>query len=141
MCGPHIGVVIVQTTPKEPPKPIREKRSLESAGFMYALQVGEHIKIGWGRSLPTRLKTYPPTAKVLGVTTGTLNDEQNIHRKLRPWVAQNREWYHPSAEVMAVVNEFAASYEVPNASPHDEHVWRVVQMRLEGIWKRPRLKR
>lgn len=71
---------------------------------MYAVQIGEFIKIGHTIDLSNRMYQYGPAATLLAWATGkTRADELAVHRSLVAHVAQGREWYAPAPEVLAYV--------------------------------------
>lgn len=53
-------------------------------------------------------------AEILGFVPGTTDDEQAVHASLRPHVAHGVEYYHPTAAVMAVVNEMRDRFNLPH---------------------------
>ena len=73
---------------------------------IYFLRVGGLVKVGFTRDLAQRLPDYPPDTALLAWRTGaTLADEQALHEQLSPHTAARREWYHPTPEVIALVNQ------------------------------------
>jgi len=64
------------------------------------------IKIGWTEDLAARKRSFGKGwQRILAVTPGTLEDEKELHVVLAASLARGREYYHPTAEVMAVVND------------------------------------
>lgn len=63
------------------------------------------IKIGWSAHLYRRLERLGGGTQLLGFQYGTYEDEQAIHKTLTEHRSRGREYYHPSLEVMAVVNQ------------------------------------
>lgn len=88
---------------------------------LYALWLPGHrwIKIGWTTNVHNRLRTiahrHNDTPAVLAVIPGsTLEDEQSIHDQLPDTArAHGREYYRPSREVLAIVNQLRASINLP----------------------------
>lgn len=112
LCDPHIGVVTHQAAlaagqvqPISTPKIDRDK-----PGRIYYVAVGDYIKIGWSTRMAGRLSMYPPDSVLLASHEGTLRDEAALHDRLKRWRAAGNEWYHPTPEVLAVVDA------VPNPS-------------------------
>ena len=80
---------------------------------MYALRLADGtIKIGITGNLHKRLMSYRAAVgenpDLLAIKQGTHADEQAIHRQLTDHVKHGREWYHPHAEVLAIVNDWRA---------------------------------
>lgn len=78
----------------------------EVGPVLYAVRVGEMIKIGFTRSLHSRMKKYGSFQNLLALKPGTLADENALHASLREHRARGREYYHPAPEVLTVVNEW-----------------------------------
>lgn len=77
---------------------------------VYAAQLADGmIKIGWTEHFGDRLrylKAYTgQDVKLLGFRFGDRDDEQDIHARLTEHVARGREYYHPTPEVLVVVND------------------------------------
>lgn len=85
--------------PREVPK-----RPESNAGWIYYLNIGDHIKIGYASNVQRRLRAYPPTAKLIYAHRGTRDDEKNIHSRLHPYCAAGREWYDPHPRVLALID-------------------------------------
>lgn len=71
---------------------------------IYAAEVKGLIKIGHSTKVRRRLIELQPE-RLLAFRPGSRSDELSLHRQLAPHCARGREWYHPTPEVMAVVNE------------------------------------
>jgi len=63
------------------------------------------IKIGWTRNI-TQRRNFFADAEIIGFTFGGYEDEQRLHDSLREHVDHGREYYRPTAEVLAVVNRW-----------------------------------
>lgn len=78
------------------------------------------IKIGWTTQLHDRLRYLAhytkQDAELLAFKPGGYDDEQDIHRALVAHRLEGRrEYYHPTADVMAVVNSMRADLGLPAA--------------------------
>lgn len=85
---------------------------------VYAAHIGPVIKIGCTGNLALRLATLKSynsahAVDLLGFTFGDFPDEAEIHKQLRDHVARGREYYHPTAEVVSVVNGMREGYGLP----------------------------
>lgn len=79
---------------------------------VYAMRVdGGIIKIGWTTQLVTRRENL--VGQILGFRPGDYDDEQAIHASLIEHRARGREFYHPTPEVMAVVNDIRGHFNLP----------------------------
>ena len=94
----------------------RDAAQLLRGSMLYAMRVDDLIKIGWTSMLLTdrrdRIKTEcsASVVEILAFTPGTRADERDLHHSLANSVKRGREWYHPTPEVMAVVNEWRAQW-------------------------------
>lgn len=80
---------------------------------LYALQLADGtVKIGCTADLAKRRRSYPGS-EVLGFAFGEFEDEQAVHDRLRGSVARGREYYHRTAEVLSVVNEWRDELGLP----------------------------
>ncbi|MDG4784339.1 hypothetical protein O7626_00430 [Micromonospora sp. WMMD1102] len=86
-------------------------RDLTGTEVIYAIRCPDGlIKVGHTADLASRRRAYGSDPSiVLAVRPGTLAEEQAIHVRLRPSVAHGQEYYHPTPEVLAFVNEIRTS--------------------------------
>lgn len=76
---------------------------------VYAARLADGtIKIGWTEHFGSRLrwlKSYTgQTVELLAFRQGGRSDEQALHAAMKDHLARGREYYHPTPEVLAVVN-------------------------------------
>lgn len=81
----------------------------EAQEWIYYVQLDEKIKIGWTANFAQRMKAYPPHAKVITKHPGTRADERDLHRTFTPSRASGREWYHPTPELLAHIEQAKAA--------------------------------
>lgn len=83
-------------------------RLVSQAGqVVYAIRTKDGlIKIGCTGDIAQRTNVIGH--EVLGLMFGDFDDEAAIHDRLVPYRAKGHEWYHPTPEVLAVVNEMRA---------------------------------
>lgn len=74
-------------------------RPAVEVGWIYYLQVGDYLKIGFTRNLHQRISQYPPNAELLATHHGTLDDEQRLHGRFRAYLDSGREWYADADEI------------------------------------------
>lgn len=91
--------------------------SLGSVVYAARLEDGT-IKIGWTRHFGHRLRMLKHAVnqdvELLAFRRGGYDDEQTIHKSLIPHrIEGKREFYHPTAEVLAVVNAMRADLNMP----------------------------
>lgn len=73
---------------------------------IYYLRVGALVKIGYTGDLAQRIRDYPPDVKLLAWrTNATFEMEQEIHAALTAHTAARVEWYYPTPEIIAVINQ------------------------------------
>lgn len=81
---------------------------------VYALRLSDGvIKIGCSEHLELRRKNVEAGAQILAFRPGTLDDEKAIHATLVPHRARGFEFYHPTPEVIDVVNEMREHFNLP----------------------------
>lgn len=79
--------------------------ALKAVGtVVYAVRVGDLVKIGHTGDLANRVSGLR-AGEVLAFMPGTRADEQALHDRLTEHVHHGREWYYPTPDVFAVVNE------------------------------------
>ena len=101
--------VIDQDTPVGAVTSLRAVSSLVGP-VLYAVRVGDTIKFGYTEAAYERLRKFPDfRSNVLALRPGTRADETALHRSLRPHIAHGREHYHPTPEVVEIVNEWRAA--------------------------------
>lgn len=87
---------------------------------LYAARVGEDvIKIGFTNDLAGRVRTLAhyndAQIDVLAIQLGSsYEEEQEIHASLEPYRARGREYYHPTPEVLAIVNAMRDRFGLPH---------------------------
>lgn len=75
---------------------------------LYAIRLGDGtIKIGCSAHIRQR-RNWIQGTEILAITHGDLDDEAAIHESLVQHVSHGLEWYHPTPEVIATVNEMRA---------------------------------
>jgi hypothetical protein len=80
---------------------------------VYAIRLRDGIiKIGCSANVRSRRNFYTGS-EIVGFRFGDYADEQAIHAQLRSSVARGREYYHPTAEVLAVVNDMRQDFNLP----------------------------
>lgn len=82
-------------------------------GWLYYVQVGDLIKIGYAQNVRARLTAYPPNTVLLAVEPGTRRLERERHLNFRPFLAEGREWYRADAELMEWVAKVRAEHGDP----------------------------
>lgn len=70
---------------------------------LYAMRVGELIKVGTTQNLANRCKALTGS-KLLAIKAGSFDAEHQVHQYLEPDLHHGREWYLPTERVLAVVN-------------------------------------
>lgn len=81
---------------------------------VYAIRLADGVvKIGCTSNFRRRRRDFGAATKLLAFQFGDAADEREIHRRLRQHLARGREYYHPAAEVIAVVNEMREKWNLP----------------------------
>lgn len=89
-------------------------------GTMYFIRLGGLIKVGWTRSLRSRLKSYGASAELLLTYPASRDDETNLHRQLRPALAKGREWYEDGQIIAHFLTEALEKHGPPE---QPENLW------------------
>jgi hypothetical protein len=110
LCEAHVQITANLWNEHWRPKPADEGPRDERPGWIYYLQVGQHIKIGWTKNIESRLKYYPRTAVLLAAEPGTLSREQQIHKDLTAVLAAGKEWYHDTPTVRGLIDHALAEH-------------------------------
>lgn len=84
--------------------------SSQRPGYVYYVEVGDRIKIGFTENVANRMRAYPPTSTLLAVHPGTPIMEKEMHSKFRVHLAEGREWFKPSDELTAHVEAVAKQF-------------------------------
>lgn len=103
----------------------QRRRDLDRAQAIRSIQQGEPmvyamrltdgiIKIGCSRDVASRRKCVGADAEILAFRFGDEVDEQAIHETLIPHRARAWEYYHPTPEVLAVVNDMREEFGLPH---------------------------
>jgi hypothetical protein len=82
-------------------------RDLTGVELIYAIRCPDGIiKIGHTRDLMARRRHFDSTPEaILAIKPGTYAEEQAVHASLRPHLAHGQEYYQPTPEVLAYVND------------------------------------
>lgn len=107
----HMG--IVDRVRREQTKPAAPKPP--EPGWIYYLQSGGHIKIGWTSDLERRMRAYPPGSQLLAVHAGTRADEATMHRRFAVHRTHGREWYPLAADLMRHIASVTGEHGPPPA--------------------------
>jgi len=78
-------------------------------GWVYFIEVGGLIKIGFTVNVFRRGAEYPPSAELLALYPGALADEQELHRKFAAYRQAGREWYMDCAEIRDHIDQIGAA--------------------------------
>lgn len=86
----------------------------DTESLLYAFELyGGIIKIGYTTDLVKRHRGFPGCT-ILAFRPGDRDDERAIHATLRPHRAYGWEHYHPTPEVLAVVNDMRDHFGLPH---------------------------
>lgn len=98
------GPAVPRASDKNMSRPAALK-ALRGTSWLYAMRVpGGFIKIGYSSNLEHRVRQLH--GEIIALTPGERGQEMDLHRQLADHVHHGREYYSPTPEVMAVVNEW-----------------------------------
>lgn len=73
------------------------------AGFIYFVEAGDHIKIGYAKDWQSRIASlqtgHHQTLRVIGAVAGNISDEQALHRRFR-YLRSRGEWFRKSHDLL-----------------------------------------
>lgn len=92
--------------------PIRAGELLGEVVYAVRLSDGS-VKIGWTHNLGRRKQHFGAGTEVLGFRSGDRAAENALHASLKDCRVRGREYYHPTAEVLAVVNDMRNDLGLP----------------------------
>ncbi|MDT0302918.1 GIY-YIG nuclease family protein [Streptomonospora wellingtoniae] len=107
-------------------------------GYIYYLQIGDYLKIGYTQSLHERLRSYPPNAELLAVNRGTEDDEKKVHEKFAAYCESGREWYRDVEEIRKHIAKVKAKrrdvkqHEIPKARRGNSKERQAIRPRNSG---------
>lgn len=93
----------------------RRQAMLALGRVLYAVRLDGEIKIGCTANLDNRLHNLrcinqASRVELLACLPGTFEQERAIHHRLKQHRSHGVEYYRPTAEVMAVVNDMRAGF-------------------------------
>jgi hypothetical protein len=83
-------------------------------GWVYYIEIDGTIKIGYTANIYTRMRAYPPTAKLLAAEPGTKNTERARHSIFGAHLAHGREWFNDHPDIRTWINRLIAEYGDPS---------------------------
>ena len=100
---------------REQAKIDRQARA-RTPGWIYYIEIGGVIKIGFATDLKKRFNLYPPHLIVRAVHPGTMEVESMLHKRFADTkAATGREWFEPSPalweHIAKIWNEFGSPQE------------------------------
>src|SRR5690606_22269051 len=82
-------------------------------GHVYYMRINGRIKIGYTANLRQRSRNYPPGTELLAVEPGTRELERQRHARFSRSLAQGREWFAESDELMEHIRVLADAHGIP----------------------------
>lgn len=79
-------------------------------GWVYYALIDGLIKIGYARSVPDRMRQYPPTAQLLAAEPGTLQLERARHQHFGHTLAKGREWFTDTPDLRDWIDTVISEY-------------------------------
>lgn len=101
----------------------RVRLTAKRPGYVYYVQVGDRIKIGFTTSVMDRMKAYPPTSVLLVYHPGTPDLEKEMHSKFRIFLAEGREWFRADDRISEHIAEINERYPMdPDEMPRQQNL-------------------
>lgn len=92
----------------------RESATMRHPGWIYYIQVGDLLKIGYATTVWDRLMSYPPNITVLAIHPGTRELETHLHRKFRLLLQKGREWYADDGKIADHIGKVREEFGSPS---------------------------
>lgn len=89
---------------------VRMRAGQNAPGWVYYVEQGNLIKIGYASNVPSRVKSYGPTAQLLAVHPGTMTLEKQMHAKFTTDLAFGREWFTKTDSLMDHIAQIVARF-------------------------------
>lgn len=101
----------------------KHERALANGGLVvpgqiYFVRQNGLVKVGWSAKLENRLRQYGANVEILCHFPATRDDETNLHRQLRPYLARGREWYEDCPLIHDVVAGYIKQHGEPVIKPY-----------------------
>lgn len=90
----------------------------EQPGYVYYVEVGERIKVGYSVDVRRRMRAYPPGSVLLAVEPGSPDLERQRHRELAGCLLDGREWFRPDGVVLRQVAKVVDQHGDPSRFAH-----------------------
>jgi hypothetical protein len=90
----------------------------DQEGFVYYIQIGERLKIGYSVDVKQRMRAYPPGSRLLAVEPGDRAIERRRHQQFVGSLTDGREWFRPTPDIMELVQELVDVYGDPKRFAH-----------------------
>lgn len=87
-------------------------------GFVYYLEVGERIKVGFSADLKRRMRQYPPGSRLLAIEPGDYDVELRRHRQFVGSKTEGREWFRPTSDLLEHIATLVAQHGEPKRYAH-----------------------
>lgn len=88
----------------------RKARAKGHPGWVYYLQVGDRIKIGFATDVRRRMRQYPPNSDLLATRPGDKKLERELHQHFAAFRTEGREWFSTHPELMVHIDEVRIKY-------------------------------
>lgn len=106
----EIGMAAAEGIEQQRERDAERRRRKPRTDVVYYVQVGRHIKIGTTTSLASRMRAYPPDSRLLAYEPGDGELERQRHREFTADLSMGREWFEPSATLLAHINRVRSTH-------------------------------
>lgn len=96
-----------------------EQSGPDADGWVYYMRINGRIKIGYTTNLRQRSRNYPPGTELLAVEPGNPETEKRRHVQFSRSLAQGREWFAESDDLIEHITGLAAQYATPTKAMHE----------------------
>lgn len=92
------------------------RRRADKPGFVYYIQIGDRLKIGFSVDVRKRMRAYPPESRLLAVEPGSVELERERHRQFKGSLTHGREWFSPTADLLEHIDAVLVEHGPPPRS-------------------------
>lgn len=115
----------------------KEPLTQNAPGWVYYIRMGDVIKIGYAADVAKRMRNYPPSAELLAAHPGTPAVEREMHKRFAADLAQGREWFRESDELVAHIAQVVEQFGDQSALAYQYTRPKTQEEKVAGMFKTP----
>ncbi len=88
-------------------------------GWVYYVEIGDRIKVGYSADVRRRMRAYPPGSLLLAVEPGDTALERQRHRQFAEHLTDGREWFNPDPQLLDHIRALTDLHGHPQRYAHE----------------------